>query len=186
MDVRKRARQSLKKFIPMKNYFFILLLALVFTACSNSQNRNNAARAAKTEKIVRNQIKTEATGGLVVYQAFLVHEDGSLVGRNNVIKVGEDAELRLFVRGWVGPDGIISVGASQNFVSHRGTVLWEEPDLFAETGPVTVDQAQVIRVNIHVGIYQPEIKHYTTEIKVWNKVNPTQSATAKIKFKVEQ
>ncbi len=170
----------------MKNYFFILLVALTAVACNNRENRGTAARDAKTEKIVRNQIKTEATGGLVVYQAFLVHQDGALVGRSNTIKAGEDAELRLFVRGWVGPDGIISVGASQNFVSDRGTVLWEEPDLFAETGPVTVDQAQVIRVNIHVGIYQPEIKHYTTEIKVWNKTNPSQSATAKIKFKVAQ
>lgn len=169
----------------MQKYFlFVLLFSLTLSACSNNQDRRNYARNTKTEKIVRNQIKTEATGGLVIYQAFLVHADGSLVGRNNTIKVGEDAELRLFVRGWVGPDGIISVGASQNYVSDRGTVLWEESDLFATTGPVTVDQAQVIRVNINVGVHQPELKHYTTDIKVWNKTNPTQSATAKIKFKV--
>ena len=171
----------------MQKYFlFALLLTLTLSACNNNnrKDRRSSTRDTKTEKIVRNQIKTEATGGLVVYQAFLMHADGSLVGRNNTLKVGEVAELRLFVRGWVGPDGIISVGASQNYVSDRGTVLWEEPDLFATTGPVTVDQAQVIRVNISVGVHQPELKHYTSEIKVWNKTNPTQSATANVKFKV--
>lgn len=161
----------------------LLLSAISFLSCNQSRNdRTNN----KTEKIVRNQIKIESTGGLVIYQAFLMHQDGSLVGRNNTIKVGEEAELRLYVRGWVGPNGIISLGASQNFISDKGTILWEEPDIFASTGPVTVDQAEVLRLIIQVGIYQPQMKYYTSEIKVWNKTNPSQSATAKVKFTVSQ
>ncbi len=162
--------------------FCTLFLMAAFCSCSDRNPQNRTAN--RTEKIIRNQIKTTATGGLNVYQAFLIHQDGSLVGRDNAIKVDENAELRLYIRGWVGPDGIISLGASQNFVSDKGTVLWEEPDIFSSQGPVTVDDAQVLRLIINVGIFQPEIKHYTTQIKVWNKVNPTQSVTADVKFTI--
>ena len=168
----------------MKKYFALTLLLFSVLLFGCSQKNNKERTNNRTEKIIRNQIKTEATGGLVIYQAFLIHQDGSLVGRNNSIKVGEDAELRLFLRGWVGPDGIISIGASQNFVSDKGIILWEDADIFANSGPITVDNAEVLRLKINVGIYQPEMKYYTSEIKVWNKTNPSQSATAKVKFTV--
>ncbi len=128
----------------MRKYLFALSIIVgLITSCNNDQQKNadTKNKVEKTQKMptsnlrnnikIRNDINIKAEG-IVLSQAFLLYDDGTLVPETNETGVGKPVKMRLIIdNGWKEQDGKVSIGASEKIEPSDGELMLDEKDLFA-------------------------------------------------------
>jgi hypothetical protein len=171
---------------------FIAISMLFFCACKFSAGTSSGNKTAENLKAVsgssskiRNQILLEKTGGLKVESAFLMKDNGELVPEDNILKAGERFKLILKLSGWKTTDGKVRIGSGERLLNSNNVVMLQEDDLFANTDPVSEEDAQVITLIMDVLNTETIYDFYKTEFKVWNK-NAAQSIRGSYQFRLKK
>ncbi len=99
----------------------------------------------------------------------MLHSDGSEIGDDNTVAVGEEILCRLFISGWKEVDGRVKLGATQTATTADGTVVIEQPDLFASLESASPEDAGVVTINATVTESNEQIRDLTVKFKVWDK-----------------
>ena len=156
---------------------FPLLCALVltFAACGES---NYIAESTKTETKtttaagpeLKNGIKVKENG-LKVSKAVLLRADGTELDGDNKVAVGEEILCRLFISGWTVVDGRVKPGATQAAQTADGTIVTDQPDLFAAVESASPEDAGVITINATVTESKDQVHDMTVTFRVWDKTS---------------
>ncbi len=171
-----------------------LLLGMISLSmsCNVSVSTNSGNKTAehlnevgKSTQKIRNQIQFEEAGGLKVESAFLMLDKGDLVAEDNIIRVGERFKLILKLSGWQEIDGKVHIGAGEQLLNSNNVAMLRENDLFANTGAVSEEDAQVITLTMEVLNTETIYDFYQTDFKVWNK-NADQHVYGSYQFKLQK
>lgn len=151
-----------------------ITIALIALACEikteiKTTGSDKPPTAAQSSKF-RNDIKLE-TDGLLVTQAFLSYEDGTLVAEGNQANVNQKVILRLVIdRGWTDANGKVFPGASEKIETNDGKVVLDEADLFsAYTEGVDAKDAQYITLSAVITKLDKLYDYFVVNFKVWDK-----------------
>ena len=149
----------------------VLLSSCDFKAeVKTSSNGAAVSTSASTSPKIKNGIDLKANG-LTVSQAFLIYEDGTLVGDDNTAKVGQKIKMRLVIDGgWQEAEGRVYPGASEKIETNEGDVVLDEKDLFAsmETG-VAAEDAKLITLSAVITGLDKLHDYFLVTFRVWDK-----------------
>ncbi len=122
------------------------------------------------EPRIYNNIKLKATK-LKIEKAYLIFDNGNAVPENNAVDFKNPVKMQVKIdSGWVSRDGKVMIGASEKIVTEDGTVLLDEPDLFAANTGVSPEDAKSLRLtaSIHVREGSPPTS-FTIFFNIWDK-----------------
>jgi hypothetical protein len=154
----------------------LFLLCAAIAACNDNAKtdtsgkvENEKTSSAKASQNVRNEI-TVHSSGVNVQQAFLMFEDGKLVPQDNKVEVGQQVNMRLIMDGWEASNGKVMLGASEKIATDEGTVILNEPDMFAEMKDgVNAADAGAITLSAVITRVDKLFKYFEVSFKVWDK-----------------
>lgn len=140
-----------------------LIIFFVF-ACKSEVKYPTAVGA------IRNGIELRSNG-VVVEQAYLTYEDGSVVDEANTTTLNKKVKINFIVRGWKEVNGQVPLEATEKVTTSDGDVVMDEKALFSKGGMkalLPVD-AQFPRLTVEVSGMHKAIKHYLVSFRIWNK-----------------
>jgi hypothetical protein len=123
---------------------------------------------------VRNEIIRQASGGLILEQAWLQYADGPLIRSGNLINLGEKIQLHLVIHGWEGEQGQIRIGAAEKLTTDEGMCFLDEQDLFAGYESLPLKAVEKITLPAVVDNTCRLSDYFKIEFKVYSKINVTQ------------
>lgn len=156
----------------MKNkwlLFFVVVFIGCISACNIEVKKDNKTEASSNSKI-RNGI-TIHENGLHVEQAFLLKDDGSLIGDDNKIQVGERVSLRLIIDGWKEDNGKVFPEASEKVATSTGIVFLDQPELFSASIPdgTSLENAKFLTLYATITKLEKLYDYFMVSFKVWDK-----------------
>lgn len=161
---------------------FVVLWVLIALGCNFSTNEEPAK---KPYRKIRNGV-TLNTKALVVDQAYLTFEDGSLVPEGNQVSYGQKITLHIVIRnGWKSEDDSLSLGASQKVVTETGMTLLDNKDLFDGYGYVSAEDSKLIRLSVTTAVGSGLFDKYFVSFKIWNK-ETVQEVTGKYQLNMAE
>ncbi|QIG88743.1 hypothetical protein G6R40_03240 [Chryseobacterium sp. POL2] len=123
---------------------------------------------------IRNGIEVQATGGLIVEQAWLQYASGPLVRDGNIINLGEKINLHLIILGWKGMNDQISIGASEKIVTDEGQYFLNEADLFARYDTLPLEAVQKISLSAVIENIDRLVDFFRVDFRIYSKTFPEQ------------
>lgn len=123
---------------------------------------------------VRNEIIHQASGGLILEQAWLQYADGPLIRSGNLINLGEKIQLHLIIHGWEGEQGQIRIGAAEKLTTDEGMCFLDEQDLFAGYECLPLKAVEKITLPAVVDNTCRLSDYFKIEFKVYSKINVKQ------------
>lgn len=165
------------------NKLYLAAAVCLFIACKFEVKRTGNEKEAEgisakvsvsnTETKIRNDIKLETKGDIVVDQAFLVFEDGKLVPQNNQTEVDKPIDIRIIIaEGWKENNGNVSIGASEKIETSDGQVLLDEADLFKSYTNISAADARFISLTANVSRLDKLYDYFLVSFRVWDKNGP--------------
>jgi hypothetical protein len=157
----------------MKKFNCVLVLfVFIFSSCevkvkTGDDKTNSPTNNGNTK--IRNNIKLQ-TKGLEVEQAFLLLDDGSLVGDDNKIKVNDKVNLRLIISRWKEENGHVFLDTDEKITTSDGDVLIDEKNLFAkyDTGVLSKD-AEYVTLMATITQISKLVDYFLVSFRVWDK-----------------
>ncbi len=155
-------------------YTIFLLAAFLFISCdfkvSTKDNKSTEKKADPLSKI-RNGILIEQKG-LLVSQAFLVYEDGSLVPETNLVELKKELTVHLVIdTGFSVTEGHVRLGASEKVETNEGDQVLNEEDLFSGKDKVSATDAKLITLKVRIDQVAKLFDYYKVSFRVWDKNN---------------
>ena len=123
---------------------------------------------------IRNEIIHQASGGLILEQAWLQYADGPRIRTGNLINLGEKIQLHLVIQGWEGEQGQIRIGASEKLTTDEGVCFLNEQDLFAAYDLLPLKAVEKITLSAVVEKIDRLSDYFKIEFKVYSKLNESQ------------
>lgn len=158
----------------MKNFIRILFIlsGFIFSSCEvkvNTGNDKDSSAGSNSKSKIRNNIQLNATG-LKVEQAFLLLDDGTLVGDDNQVKVNDRVNLRLIISGWKEENGYVFPDADEKIITSEGDVLVDDKNLFAkyDSGILSKD-AEYITLMATITEVNKLFDYFLVSFRVWDK-----------------
>ena len=145
---------------------FVFLLIFIVFACK-SEVKYPAAVGP-----IRNGIDLRSNG-VVVEQAYLTYEDGSLVDEANTTTLNKKIKINFIVQGWKEVDGQVPLEASEKVTTSDGDVVMDEKELFSKGGMKVLSpvDAQFPRLTVEVSGMHKAHKYYLVSFRIWNKAS---------------
>jgi len=155
----------------------VLLLFAVLVACNNNA-KNDVANKPETKsesdsKIVRNDVDFTTTGSVTVKQAFLTFDDGSLVGNDNKMNIGQRVTLHLILDGWkTNADGKVMLAASEKITTNEGQVVLAKDDLFDQYADgLSEADSRIITLSAVITAAYKQFKYFEVSFRVLDKTS---------------
>jgi hypothetical protein len=133
---------------------------------------------------IRNGIQVEASGGLIVEQAWLQYASGPLVREGNIINVGEKIKIHLIIQGWKGMNDVISIGASECITTDEGQCLLEASDMFADYATLSLQAVQKISLSAVIDNIDRLVDFFKVDFRIWSKMYHEQEITGYYQFHI--
>lgn len=131
---------------------------------------------------IRNGIEVQATGGLIVEQAWLQYASGPLVRDGNIINVGEKIKLHLIIQGWKGMNDVISIGATETITTDEGESLLQSGDMFADYSALALQAVQKISLSAVIDNIERLVDFFRVDFRVWSKMYAEQEIRGYYQF----
>lgn len=155
----------------------ILLGALILSLASCGEKASTTetktetkTETSKTESSIKNGISI-TENGLKVSKAMLLHEDGTEIGSDNTVGIGEVILCRLFINGWKDENGQVKIGAGQIIETNEGTVVLEQQDLFSTLESASLEDVSVVTLKSTITELNKSIHDFTVTFRVWDKTS---------------
>ncbi len=157
---------------------FLFTLAACGESSTTSGNEKDKGSTADVQSKPAAPVNTELKNGITVEEkglkvakAMLLKTDGTAIGDDNTVGIGEEILCRLFVSGWKEVDGKVQLGAGQTIETEEGNVVLEEPDLFKNIGSASAEDAGVITLKATITELKKSIKTFVVSFRIWDKVS---------------
>jgi hypothetical protein len=138
---------------------------------NTGDDKDKPSAESNSKSKIRNNIQLNAKG-LKVEQAFLLLDDGTLVGEDNKVKVNEKVNLRLIISGWKEENGYVFPEADEKITTSDGDVLVDNKNLFAryDSGILSKD-AEYITLMATITEVNKLFDYFLVSFRVWDKKN---------------
>lgn len=150
----------------------IFLLSSCEFSCSVGDKDKNTATTTFLEDQPRiyNKIMMEAKK-LKVQKAYLILDNGDAVPENNGVDFKNPVKMIIKIdSGWTEKDGKVMIGASEKIVTEDGTVLVDEPDLFANNTGASPEDAKTISLTASITVREgAPPTSFTVSFRIWDK-----------------
>lgn len=123
-----------------------------------------------TNSNLQNSITVQEKG-LKITKAMLLKEDGTKLGEDNTVGIGEVILCRLFVEGWHVEGGQVKLGAYEDIKTEDGATVLKEEDLFKDMVSASVEDAQVVTLRATITNLTKSIRDFKVNFRVWDKVS---------------
>lgn len=131
---------------------------------------------------IRNGIEVQATGGLIVEQAWLQYASGALVREGNIINLGEKIKLHLIIHEWKGINDVISIGATEIITTDEGETVLQSGDMFADYTSLSLQAVQKISLSAVIDNIERLVDYFQVDFRVWSKMYPEQQINGHYQF----
>lgn len=131
---------------------------------------------------IRNGIQVEATGDLIVEQAWLQYASGPLVREGNIVNIGEKIKLHLIIQGWKGIDEQIAIGAVEKITTDEGECVLQSSDMFADYPSLALKAVQKISLSAVIDDIDRLVDYFRVDFRIWSKMFPEQQINGSYQF----
>lgn len=150
----------------------VFLLSSCEFSCSVGDKDKSTATTTFSEDQPRiyNKIMMEAKK-LKVQKAYLILDNGDAIPENNGVDFKSPVKMIIKIdSGWTEKDGKVMIGASEKIMTENGTVLVDEPDLFAENAGATPEDAKTISLSATIRVREGSPPtSFIVSFKIWDK-----------------
>jgi hypothetical protein len=112
------------------------------------------------------------THKIKINKAYLVFADGKRVPDDNFTDFSQPVKLQLFIdSGWTEKEGRVLLGAAEKITAEDGTVVLEDPDLFAKYADgVTASDAKMLYLSATLRLKENSPPaSFTVSFRIWDK-----------------
>ena len=131
---------------------------------------------------IRNGIELQASGDLIVEQAWLQYASGPLVREGNIVNIGEKIKLHLIIQGWKGIDEQIAIGAVEKITTDEGKCLLQSSDMFADYPSLALKAVQKISLSAVIDDIDRLVDYFRVDFRIWSKMFPEQQINGSYQF----
>lgn len=162
----------------------LFALVLFLSSCEVKVTTPGSVTKSTSTSKIRNGIKVNANG-VIVEQAFLTYDDGSLVDETNTTGVNRKLKVNFVVKGWKAENGKVALEANEKVTTNDGDVVMDEKQLFSNGGieAVSVEDAQYPRLSVVITQVNKLYDFYLVSFKIWNR-GTEQSLEGEYKFHI--
>ena len=165
-----------------KNSLILLLIGCCFGLANAQQGK------ALASPKISNGIKLNLSKELKLVKAYLFFEGGEHLDASNTADLNQNVKMMIQIDGggWVEKDQKVSIGASEKITTSLGSVILNEPDLFATFTDIGAEDAQYITLKAVINsITNKKIKFFTVSFTIWDKWG-TGKITGSYRFKIRE